>query len=296
MIHEDITWRCDGRDVTVGLDRLGTGPVVLLLPALSSISTRRELVPLQQRLARWFTTVAIDWPGFGEQPRPYVDWRPEIYEAFLKHVFAQVVPRPFATVAAGHGAGYVIRHCAARPEDTSRIVLLSPTWRGPLPTMVGRSHRLFETMGRGFDPPVLGPMLYAMNVNRAVIGMMTRGHVYADSAWLTEQKMTEKLAVTSAPGARHSSARFVTGQVDPFASRDEQLQAAGRVTVPMLAVFSENAPRKSRAEMEALASLDNVQVVRVPNGKLSFYEEFPDQAAGAVLGFLGVHGSPAAAS
>jgi pimeloyl-ACP methyl ester carboxylesterase len=45
-------------------------PTVLLLPALSSISTRYEMRPLQERLSENFQIVAADWPGFGGQPRP----------------------------------------------------------------------------------------------------------------------------------------------------------------------------------------------------------------------------------
>ena len=42
----------------------GQGELVLMLPALSSISTRSEMWPLQERLGSCFTTLAIDWAGF----------------------------------------------------------------------------------------------------------------------------------------------------------------------------------------------------------------------------------------
>ena len=60
-----FVWNWESQVVRVGVDRLGVGPTVLLLPALSSISTRREMHPLQERLASNFTTVAIDWPASG---------------------------------------------------------------------------------------------------------------------------------------------------------------------------------------------------------------------------------------
>jgi pimeloyl-ACP methyl ester carboxylesterase len=286
MELEELTWTCDGRNISIGLDRAGTGPTILLLPALSSISTRREMHPLQQRLAQSFTTIAIDWPGFGEQPKPYVDWRPEIYEAFLTHLLTHVVPNPFATIAAGHAAGYALKHAARHEHAAGRLVLLSPTWRGPLPTMMGNHHVLFSRMARGFDLPLLGQMLYGLNVNRVVVGMMARGHVYADPGWLRGSRMEEKLSVTRAPGARHSSACFVTGELDPFRSREEQATAARRIIVPILNIFSENAPAKSRAEMEALAVLPKVNTVRLPEGKLSFYEEFPEETAAVIREFL----------
>lgn len=40
---DEITWEWEGKRVDLGLDRRGQGPPILLLPALSSISTRREL-------------------------------------------------------------------------------------------------------------------------------------------------------------------------------------------------------------------------------------------------------------
>ena len=46
-----ISWNWEGKEIRVGYDRVGVGPQVLLLPALSSISTRREMQPLQERLA-----------------------------------------------------------------------------------------------------------------------------------------------------------------------------------------------------------------------------------------------------
>jgi hypothetical protein len=60
-----------------------------------------EMWPLQERLGRWFTTLAIDWVGFGDRPRPPLRWSPEIYRCFLAYLLNEVVPRPFATIAAG---------------------------------------------------------------------------------------------------------------------------------------------------------------------------------------------------
>jgi hypothetical protein len=56
---------------------------VVLLPALSSISTRAEMRPLVDRLAPDFRVITADWPGFGDLPRPRVDWSPDALSAFL---------------------------------------------------------------------------------------------------------------------------------------------------------------------------------------------------------------------
>jgi len=107
-----------------------------MLPAFSSISTRKEMRPLQERIATEFATVAIDWPGFGDQPRPPMAWEPAAYTSFLQHVMTQVASRPFATVAACHAAIYALSAAAAKPGSPGRLCLVAPTWRGPLPTMM----------------------------------------------------------------------------------------------------------------------------------------------------------------
>ena len=75
----------------LGSIRLGTGPTLLLLPALSSISTRKEMRPLQMHLASTYETISVDWPGFGDRAKPEVDWRPEAYVAFLDHLVTHIV-------------------------------------------------------------------------------------------------------------------------------------------------------------------------------------------------------------
>jgi pimeloyl-ACP methyl ester carboxylesterase len=284
--EQRISWRW--RDVTVdlGLSLRGQGPTILMLPALSSISTRREMAPLQERLAARFRTVAIDWPGFGDLPRPAVDWTPQAYADYLAFVLSTVMPRPHAVVAAGHAAGYALAHGCDHPGAFKRLVLLAPTWRGPLPTMMKGRRPFFERLRRMFDVPVLGPVLYGLNVNRVVVRYMAAGHVYVDPAWLDRERLAQKLAVTRAGGARYASVRFVTGALDPLSSREEFLDRAQRIAIPVLTVYGEQTPWRSRAEIEALAAIPGMASVVLPLGKLSFYEEFPDATAAAISPFL----------
>ncbi|WP_125000725.1 alpha/beta fold hydrolase [Mesorhizobium tamadayense] len=271
--------------MTVGMTRIGAGPKLLLLPALSSISTRVEMRPLQERLAARFSTIAIDWPGFGDLPRPKIDWRAELYRSFLRFVLTDVV-KPVATIAAGHAAGYALALAADEPAATGRLILLAPTWRGPLPTMTGRRMQLFRAMARIVDLPLVGPAFYHLNVNGPVIGMMARGHVYDEPAWLTSERMAQKRLVTEAPGARHASFRFVAGELDLFADRQTFLDAARRAGVEIHLLYGSRTPRKSKAEMIALAALPNVTAQELPRGRLSFFEEFPDESAAAIMEFL----------
>jgi pimeloyl-ACP methyl ester carboxylesterase len=86
--------------------------------------------PLAEQLASNFTTIALDWPGFGDKPRPRVAWEPDAYRAFLAHIL-QELPKLVATVAAGHAAGYLLAHAADHPGSAGRLLLVAPTWRGP---------------------------------------------------------------------------------------------------------------------------------------------------------------------
>jgi pimeloyl-ACP methyl ester carboxylesterase len=282
-----IDWNWQGEAVSVGVTRAGAGPALLMLPALSSISTRREMRPLQERLASDYATVAVDWPGFGDAPRPAMAWHPDAYRAFLAEVLA--VKRPFATVAAGHAAAYCLAAARARPGAAGRLCLMAPTWRGPLPTVMGKRHKVFAGIARAGDLPVIGAALYRLNVNPFMVRMMALGHVYVDPGALPASLLAEKLAVTRAAGARHASIRFVVGELDPMQSREEFLDTARHVSDPILLVYGADTPAKSKAEMEALAALPNVRTALLPAGKLAIHEEFADQAAARLRAFL--HGS-----
>lgn len=281
----ELRWSWGGETVSLGLDEMGEGPSALLLPALSSISTRSEMHPLMQRLAPGHRVMTVDWPGFGDRRRPKLDYSPAMLQAFLDWLLTEIVPRPALLLAAGHASAYALDHLARHPGTVGRLVLVAPTWRGPFPTMMGGERPWFARIRAAVDAPVLGPALYALNLSGPVIRKMVVGHVYSDPAWLTPERMAAKRAVTSAAGARHASVRFVTGGLDRVASRDAFLALADEAAVPTLVVHGAETPPKSRAEMEALAARPGIESVRLPLGKLSLHEEFPDAVAAAIARF-----------
>ena len=65
-------------------------------------------------------------------------------------------------------------------------------------------------------------------------------------------RLREKLAVTRPSGARFASVRFVTGKLDPLATRTEFLDAAQRSPVSMLIVYGAQTPPRSRAEIGSI--------------------------------------------
>src|SRR5207248_3186026 len=139
-------------------------------------------------------------------------------------------------------------------------------------TMIGGHRPFLDRLCRLVDLPALGPLIYRLNVNATVVRRMGAGHVYADASFLSGQRLDEKLEVVRAPGARFASVRFVSGALDPLDSRDEFLDVARRMTVPILLIYGADTPRRSRAEMEALAALPGIRSVELPRGKLALHE------------------------
>jgi pimeloyl-ACP methyl ester carboxylesterase len=131
-----ISFASEGTEVALGMDEAGSGRSVVLLPALSSISTCAEVQSLFDRLAPAFRVSTVDWPGFGNRARPRADWSPEILSAFLNWFLSEIVAPPHAVAAAGHAATYALHQAVYQPGKIDRLVLIAPTWRGPLPTEV----------------------------------------------------------------------------------------------------------------------------------------------------------------
>lgn len=273
-----------GRRVPTPYDVVGNGPDALLLPALSSISARVEMRPLAKDLGHSYRCLVPDWPGFGDHVRARVPMNPETMHAFLDALLA-AAPGPYAlAVAAGHAAGYLVAAARRHPQAFARLVLVAPTWRGPLPTALGPERKgLFAGLRRAVELPLLGDALYRINISRPVIGRMMRAHVYADPDHVTPGVIADKHAITRQNGGRFGTAAFVTGGLDPFESRRDFLdlfEAPG--LPPVLVLRPERAPRRSGAEMDALIATGRVARASVP-GALSPHEEYPGEVADAIL-------------
>ena len=262
-------------------------PVALLLPALSSISARAEMLPLESRLAPRWRCVIPDWPGFGDAPRTRRrTLGPDTLRGFLDDLIQGSVRGPALGIAAGHAAPYLVEAASRHPCLFARLVLIAPTWRGPLPTMFGPSRQdLAPRARKAFDLPVLGPLLYRAATSRRMIEKMMRAHVYADPALVTPELVEAKLHVVRQPDARFGTAAFISGGLDPVASRAGFLALFADGLPPTLLLRPSQAPPRSAAEMDALAATGRVVRVTVP-GALAAYEEHPDAVAQAIDAFL----------
>jgi pimeloyl-ACP methyl ester carboxylesterase len=260
---------------------------VLLLPALSTVSSREEMRPLAKYLAaRGCSCLLVDWPGFGDSMREQLGYGPPLYRHFLADFATAVVPKSAAVVAAGHAACYALVLARDRPGVWSHAVLLAPTWRGPLPTAMGEHPRTYA-WARGFvGTPVIGEALYRLNTLRSVIGLMYRRHVYAEASRITPVFIAKKQDMARRRGARFASVAFVTGQLDPVSDRGAFLALFDRPPVPTLVFCGNATPPRSKAEMAALAERSGLDLRCVP-GSLGLHEEYAQTIADPIVRFVG---------
>ncbi|MTJ08828.1 alpha/beta fold hydrolase [Anabaena sp. UHCC 0204] len=283
---QEYFWQWENQQLRVVYETIGQGSPILLLPAFSSVSTREEMGDLARLLAPHFQVTVIDWPGFGESSRLSLDYRPVIYQQFLADFAKSVFNTAIFVIGAGHAAGYILQLALKEPQIFAKIVLVAPTWRGPLPTM-GASQQI-AAMVRGIIRfPIIGQLLYKLNTTPSFLSWMYSRHVFTNMAKLTPNFITKKWQSTQQPGARFASAAFVTGNIDTFRTQSEFLSLVQSLSIPIMAILGASSPPKSRQEMDALAALPNVDSVVVP-GSLGLHEEFPVEVFEAILPFLKV--------
>lgn len=287
------SWQWQGQPVTLTYETVGDGASILLLPALSTVSSRSEMLDMAKRLASRHRVIALDWPGFGDSSRLPLDYRPDLFYQCLRDFVQDNFAEPIAVVAAGHAAGYALRLGAEQPGVWSSLVLTSPTWRGPLAVM-GAPQAMRDGVRELVRSPLVGDALYSLNTTPAFLKWMYERHVFVDEATLTADLMAQKHAITQQPNARYAPAAFVTGTLDPATSRDEYLGWAQAMVkdrplranaVPMMVVIGEQSPPASKAEMESLAALTGVETVRL-RGSLGVHEEAGDAIAQAILNWI----------
>jgi pimeloyl-ACP methyl ester carboxylesterase len=283
-VVQEFFWNWENQSLRVVYETLGEGSPLLLLPAFSTVSSREEMGELARLLAPHFQVVAVDWPGFGESSRPSLDYRPELYQQFLADFVNSVFNTAINVLAAGHAASYVLKLAVKQPASFAKIVLVAPTWRGPLPTM-GASPQLAGMVRGLVRSPIVGQFLYKLNTLPSFLNFMYRRHVFVDEARLTPSFMEKKWQITQQPGARFAPAAFVTGNIDAVHQQSDFILLVQSLSVPLMIVIAESSPPKSKAEMEAIAALPGVSSVTLP-GSLGLHEEYPAEVLEAVLPFL----------
>lgn len=274
-------WSWQGQQVRITYEVQGHGRTCLLLPAFSTVCSRAEVAALAAQLATQFQTITLDWPGFGDSDRPKLDYSPSLYHQFLQDFIRDCVPQPSILLATGHSAGYALK--AMETHGFAQLILVAPTWRGPLPTMVQGQKPWFAAIRGLVRTPILGQGLYQLNTTKGFLRMMYRRHVYADIQKITPELIDRKQQIAQQPGARYAPVAFVTGGLDPVIDRASFQKSWP--SQPVLLIIGADSPPKSLAEMQAMATLPHTTTLTLP-GTLGLHEENAAAVAEAILHHL----------
>jgi len=277
-------WNFSDKQYQIVYETIGAGNPILLLPALSTVSSRTEMKGIANILATQYQVTVLDWLGFGESQCPPVDYNPGLFQQLLSDFVKSVFNSPIILIAAGHASGYALEFAQDNQDRIAKLVLIAPTWQGPLRAM-GLPDGARNGVNNLVRSPFIGQILYYLNTTPGFLRFMYKRHVYVDEAKLTTKFIAQKHEITSKPGGRYAPAAFVTGAIDPVADRKEYLQLLYSVSMPVLIILAENAPPKSKAEMEAMAELEKVETVKL-SGTLGMYEEYSEAVGKAIQNFL----------
>jgi pimeloyl-ACP methyl ester carboxylesterase len=278
-------WNWQAQPVAITYETAGTGPPILLLPSFSTVSSRTEMAGLAKYLTPQFQVTSVDFPGFGDSDRSSLDYAPALYRQFLTDFLRDIYTTPVAIIAAGHAAGYAIEQAARVPNCVAKLILVAPTWRGPLPTMVRGQKPWLKLVRDLIRTPIIGQFLYQLNTTPSFLGFMYRRHVYANPTHLTADVLTQKRQLTQQPGARFGAAAFVTGGLDPYVDRETAIADLQSLNIPVILAIGASSPPKSKAEMLALAEVAGVTSFTLP-GTLGLHEEYPSELYTVIEPFL----------
>ncbi|KAL8141935.1 hypothetical protein V2J09_014967 [Rumex salicifolius] len=278
---------------------------VLMIPTISDVSTVEEWRAVAKDLigrdgaSNWSATI-IDWPGLGYSDKPKLEYNADVMEKFLVDIvksssspISSTSEKDLVIVGGGHAATILVRAAKKGLLKPSAIAAVAPTWAGPLPIVFGKDSNMETRYGllRGtLRAPAVGWMMYNVLVsNEKAIESQYKSHVYSDPTNVTPEIIQSRYDLTKTKGARYVPAAFLTGLLDPVASREEFLEAFAAMEetkIPLMVVSTSGAPRRSKAEMEALRGAKGVfKFVEVP-GALLPQEEFPVTVSDELFAFL----------
>ncbi|XP_078444216.1 alpha/beta-Hydrolases superfamily protein [Wolffia australiana] len=300
-------WKYEDQIVNVYYEEHGGEVVentrtILMIPTISDVSTVEEwrevasaIVSCRGGRATW-RSIIVDWPGLGYSDRPSLNYTADVMENFLVS-FLTSPTSPLSNsggelviVGGGHAATIAVRAAKKGLVKPSAVAAVAPTWAGPLPIVFGRSSDMESRYGflRGtLRAPAVGWMMYSMLVsNEKAIQSQYTSHVYANARNVTPEVVQSRFELTKREGARFVPAAFLTGELDPVGSRDEFVALFKDLQVPVLVVGAAGAPKRSKAEMDALRGASGVtKFVEVP-GALLPHEEYPQAVAEELFQFL----------
>ncbi|CEL93955.1 unnamed protein product [Vitrella brassicaformis CCMP3155] len=311
---KSFKWGWKGREGEISYDVLFPNEAVsedskdllptLFIPAPSFVSTKTEWLPLVKAMAKRdpatrMLPILVDLPGYGsnhQMPLTEEDMNAETFT----HFFADLVSHlqkdggagSLRIVAGGHtGFFALLAYRDLIPGSLSsldRLVLASPTWRGPFPTIFRSKQDTGKTVAsliRGaYGTPLVGGAVHGYLSSKGRLTKALSSHVFTTEDALGGGVLEEKQRAATVERPSFVPPAFITGGLDPFGSVDEVTQflkglpAALREKTCVLG--GADFPSASKEELYRLR--DYFAAYKEIPGALLCYEQFADEAAEAL--------------
>jgi pimeloyl-ACP methyl ester carboxylesterase len=257
-----LRWR--GMDVSYTEAGDPDAPDLVLLHGVNAAGTSGEFRNVFEDLSREYHVVAPDLPGFGLSDRPPLQYRPELYEAFVADFLARYEDP--AVVASSLTAAYVTDAVATRGAGVSRLVLVCPTTTGgPEP------NRALQALIRA---PVVGQTLFGLLTSKPGIRYFNADHGYYDTSTLTEEWVDYEWQTAHQPNARFPAAAFISGHLN---SDLDLGQTLAEVDVPVTLVWGREAEVTPLSDGRDVAEAADARLVVFDDAKLLPHVEYPQR-------------------
>jgi len=162
-------------------------------------------------------------------------------------ILSLISSEPMAIVAAGHAAGYALQLAQQSRKPAPELCWLH---------LRGEVHRQWARVSSAVAVrQLVRSPLIELSTNLILpsfLSWMYRRHVYTDATKLTPRIYQTQAPTYSATRSQICPAAFVTGALDRHKPRRFSCPVPG-LSIPVMVVIGEQAPPKSKAEMEALA-------------------------------------------
>ena len=176
----------------VGVRRNGSGPDKKTVVLIHGIGVSGVyFIPLARELAKRYTVIALDLPGYGKAPKPSVPLTIEqlasvTYTYLQKHDI-------FSPIMIGHSMGcQIIAHLTKEtPAYTDKMILLAPTVNCKERSVLKQSLRLVQDTF--FEGPAVGAVIFS---DYARMGL---SRYLKTSRWMVDDHIDETLAGNSIP-------------------------------------------------------------------------------------------------
>lgn len=172
-------------DVRVHYLWAGEGPPLLLLHGTALDSSRLSYAEIIPELAKQFTVIALDWPGYGESDKPALEYSMDFYYRVLCDFVEQLGFDDFALAAFSMGGGVALKFALKQPERVSRLILINSYALG------GAVHLPFAPRLALRLPGVADFIWRRLGDNRLFLSLCLRYLVYGHSRRVTPALISE---------------------------------------------------------------------------------------------------------